>query len=80
MGTEWVIDNTGVKPESPDKIEGHSFYCQNTSMDKIHQEIAAAFGCRPDEVHLYSYHEQVIEHYEPEQEESEDTEDYCPEM
>lgn len=80
LGTEWVIDDSGEKPESPDQIDGYYFYCHDTDMDKIRQEIAAADDCSPGEVHLYSYHERVTEYYEPEQEESEDTEDYSPEM
>lgn len=51
-GTEWIIHDSEEKPETPDKIEGESFYC--TTYDP-RAEIAEECGVKPEEVQLYEF-------------------------
>lgn len=59
-GSEWIIHDGDDEPETPEDIDGYSYYC--TSYNE-REEIAREAGVNPDDVVLYAYHEEMKPYY-----------------
>lgn len=54
-GSEWIVQDDGETPATPDDVEGFSLYCIAWDVDGIRAEIANAAGCKPEEVTMYKW-------------------------
>ena len=52
-GTEWIIHDEAAPPESPEDISGYSVYCTGWNLDAIREELAAAAGCKPEDLEMW---------------------------
>lgn len=54
-GTEWIVHEGQVAPDSPEDVDGYSVYCTGWNDNQIRQEIADAAGGSPEAVTLYKF-------------------------
>lgn len=54
-GTEWIVHDEEIEPESPEDISGFSMYCTSWNDEGIKQEIAEASGGKIEDIILYAF-------------------------
>lgn len=54
-GSEWIVHDKDMRPESPEDITGFSMYCTEWREEDIAAAIAEAVGGKPEDVILYAY-------------------------
>ena len=54
-GSEWIVQDDGETPESPEAVEGFSLYCVSWDDEEIRKEIANAACCDPCDVIMYKW-------------------------
>ena len=54
MGTEWIVHDGPDAPNTPEDIEGCSYYCVEYG-DALKKELAGMIGCAPEELIMYKF-------------------------